>query len=440
MVENNKKIIKKNHRIKLISNSLLFKYVKKIAIKDDIDFVAFGISHWHAVGVDSAVYDISKQKNKEPKGLIIICAHPKYGFVIKEKDFICNNFAKVEFCFLDSNLDSLQNKKFIIFRAHKTFKRLINLLRAIIKIRKVGKNEKSNNKKELAIISVMNPDISFLEVFNDKYVINKYIPIYFIIDEGFGTYTSKRAWKITRKLDNQDKKLDCFSYLKDIEDNIKKEIMNNFLKKLAIKYINFENRFLFNKKKEKLIPNLSIVNSYKNIFLKRKIILSKFNDIKSIFPTAIILTDPFSEYKLATLKYELKMLEGVVSILIQKGYSVVIKPHPRESDNKYTSIFKKYNPSQVKITSKDFPVEDLFCALNPLCAIGYGSTALISANIIFNLLAISISRIFLKGNSLKINNILEKRGINEFEKLTKGLVCNINSFKQLENKLEKIKY
>jgi len=443
--DDNKKKIKRETKIRFNNNDLLYQYILKIAIKKDIDFVAFAISHWHACGVDSAVYDISKRKNEEPKGLIIICAHPKDGFLIKKKDFICKNFAKVEFCFYDSNLINLQRQRNVIFSIYKNFKRLINLLRAIIKIRKVGKNEKRNNKKELTIISVMNPNIIFLEIFKNKYISNKYIPVYFIIDEGFGTYISKKAlkirWKITRKLINQDKKLDRFSYLKDIENNIKKEIMDNlFFKKFAIKYINIENRFLLNKKKEELIPNLSIVNSYKNIFLKRKEILLKFNDIKSIFPTAIILTSPFSEYKLATLKYELKILERAVSTLIQKGYSVVIKPHSRESDNKYISIFKKYKPSRVKIIRKDFPVEDLFCTLNPLCVIGYASTALITANIIFNLPTISINNIFLNNNDSKAKNILERMGMGEFEKLTKGLVYNINSFKQLENKLEKIKY
>jgi hypothetical protein len=435
----NKKKIKGETKIRFNNNDLLYQYILKIAIKKDFDFVAFAMSHWHAIGVDSAIYDISQRKNKKPKGLIIICAHPKDGFVIEKKDFICKDFADIEFYFLDSDFDSLKNQKFIILRICKAFKKLINRLRVIIRIKKVGKNKKCKSK-ELIIISAMYPNINFLEIFKNKYISNKYIPVYFITDEGIGTYVSKKTREITRKLDNQDKRLGHFNYLKDIEHKIKMEITNNIIKRVVIKYISIENRFLLNKRNDKLIPNLSIVNSYKNIFLKRKESILKFDNIKNISSPVIILTEPFSEYKLASLKYELKILDNIVNILIRKGYSIIIKPHPREFDNKYVSFFKKYKSSQVKTARKDFPAEDLFCMLTPLCVIGYTSTALITANIIFNLPAISIYNIFLNNIDSREKRILEKIYTKEFEKLTKGLICNINSFKQLENKLEKIKY
>ncbi len=436
--DDDRKIIKKERRIKFNNNDALYKYIKKVVMKGDIDFIAFAISHWHAVGVDSAVYDISKRKNKKPRGLIIVSAHPKDGFIIKEKDFICKNFAEVEFYFLSSNLSGLQNQRFIILRIYKYFRKLIYLSRVIIRAKK--NNKKWNNKKELIIVSIMEPNTSLLEMFQDKCISSKYKPTYFITGEGFSTYVSKRAWKITEELVKQDKKLDYFNYLKNIEDKIKKEIINNPLRKVITKYIGIENRFLLNRRNDKLIPNLSIVNSYKNIFLKRKTVLLKSDNIKNIIHPAIILTNPFSEYKLATLKYELEILDNVVNILIQKDYDIIIKPHPQESDNKYISILKKHRSSRVKIAYKDFPAEDLFCMLNPLCVIGYTSNALITANVIFNLPAFSIYRIFLNGNDLKRKNILEKTGMNEFEKLTKGFVYHPDSFNHLENKVKKIKF
>lgn len=436
--DDNKKNIKKEDRIRFSNNDLLYQYILEIAIKKDLDFIAFAVSHWHAAGVDSAIYDISQRKNKKPNGLIIIDVHPKDGFVVEKKDFICKNFAEVEFYFLDSNLNNLQNQRYIIFRIYKAFKKLINILRAIMRIRIISKNKK-NNSKELFIISVMNPNISFLEIFKNKYISNKYIPVYFIIDEGFSTYISKKAWEVTKELDNQDTKFGHFNYLEDIETKIKTGIMNNILKRLVIKYINIENRFLFKLNKGKLIPNFSVVNSYKSIFLKRKEILLKFDNVKNILSPAIIITKPFSEYKLANLKYELEILDKTVSILIRKGYSVIIKPHPRESDNKYVSILKNYKSNQVKITHKDFPVEDLFATINPLCVIGYTSTALLTANIIFDFPAISIYPIFLSNNVSK-KKYIRKIEYEGFEKFTKGLIYNINSFEQLESKLKVIKY
>ena len=37
--------------MKYINEDLLYKYIKKITIKDDIDFVAFAVFYLHAVGV-----------------------------------------------------------------------------------------------------------------------------------------------------------------------------------------------------------------------------------------------------------------------------------------------------------------------------------------------------------------------------------------------------
>ncbi len=434
--DEDRKIIKKEHRIKFNNNDLLYKYIKKIIIEDDIDFVAFAISHWHAVGVDSAVYDISKRKNKELKGLIIICAHSKGGFVIKEKDFICKNFAKVEFCFLDSNLNNLQNKKFIIFRTYKNFKRLINILKVIIRIRKVGKNKKWDNKKELIIISVMNPMINFLRIFRNESINKKYLPMFSLIEEGVGTYASKKAWKIVRNMDNQNKKQISSSLIKNLELKAK-EAVSNLLKKIALKYVNTERRFLLNKKSDSFIPNWEVINSYKNIFIKRS---RCFKNIKELHHPIIIVTNPYSEYKLTSLEYELNILDKVTKFVVAKGFSVVIKPHPRETPNKYLPILAKYKSKNVKLIQKDFPIEDLFLLLEPLCIIGYNSTALINADIIFNIPAISISRLFLSNASEEmISKLLKRSNENVFEKLSKDMrIYNVDNFEKLEDILNLI--
>jgi hypothetical protein len=314
----------------------------------DVDFIAWAVSHWHAIGVDAFIYDLSERKNKKLRGVIIILPHRKDRFVISEVDFICNNFAEVEFCFLDVNPKVQQST---VFRGVKRIKRIFDILLATKSIR-----NKNKSKKEIYIVSVMNPNINFLQIFRNKHLASKYSPAFSLIDEGVGTYMSKKVWKIVRELNYQNKELKHFQFVQVIELKIF-EIGYSFLKNIALKYISTENRFLFSKKQDTLIPIWSVVNSYKNVLEKRKMHIKK---VKNTGPLAIIVTQPFSEYEQLSVEYELNITESVVNILVQRGISVAIKPHPRETVDKYTSILTKFKSEQIELIQQKTPVNWLY--------------------------------------------------------------------------------
>jgi len=425
------KEIERRNRIVYPKDEFLYQEILKSILRGEYDFIAFVVSHWHAVGVDAFVYEISKRKNKKPAGIIIIQAHSKNGFLINEKDFICKDFSKIDFYFLDNSLNNLPEQKSIILKIHKKFEKFIAILSAIHKIKK----QNNSNKKELYIVSVMNPYVNFLQTFRNETINNKYSPVFSLIDEGLGTYASNKTWKIKKKLDNQNKRPEYFGFVRCIKLKII-EIANNYLKKLALKYINTERRFLFCKKNNDFVPNWAFINSYKKVFKKRN---KCFANIKKVYNPIIIITNPYSEYKLASLKYELNIVKSIINILIRKGFNVVIKPHPREVTNKYLSILKKYKSKNVKLIRQDFPIEDLFLSLEPLCVIGYASTALINANIMYGIPVISIRRLFLNNESEEIKRKLLK-GLNGsvFEKLSKGRIYNVDNFEKLEDILNLI--
>ncbi|GAI15659.1 unnamed protein product, partial [marine sediment metagenome] len=238
----------------------------------------------------------------------------------------------------------------IIFRIYKAFKKLMIILMVIEKIKK----KKKDNKEKLYIISVMSPNINFLQIFRDKNISNKYFPVFSLIDEGVGTHASKKLWKIVRNFGNKNKKSNYF--VKETEFKIK-QIISNFLKEIVLKYFIVEKRFLFGKKCGRYIQNRSIVNSYKNIFKKRK----KYIKItKKIFAPVIIITTPFSESKLASLKYELGIMEDVINILIKRGFNIFIKSHPTENTNKYIPILTKFKQEKVRLIPQNIVIEDLF--------------------------------------------------------------------------------
>jgi hypothetical protein len=75
--------------MRLIDESALYPLLAQLMKEKDVDFIAKAISHWHAIGVDAFIYDLSQRKNKKLRGVIIISPHQKDGFVISEVDFIC---------------------------------------------------------------------------------------------------------------------------------------------------------------------------------------------------------------------------------------------------------------------------------------------------------------------------------------------------------------
>jgi hypothetical protein len=158
--------------------------------------------------------------------------------------------------------------------------------------------------------------------------------------------------------------------------------------------------------------------------------------VKNTEPLAIIVTQPFSEYGQVPLEYELNLTETVVNIIVQKGLSVAIKPHPRETMDKYTSILTKFKSEQIELIQQKAPVEDFFLTLNPVCVIGYTSTSLVNARVLYNVPAISMINILLETSN---DGLLNVSG-NEFKKLTSDInIFYINSLEEIEDILDDIK-
>jgi hypothetical protein len=157
--------------------------------------------------------------------------------------------------------------------------------------------------------------------------------------------------------------------------------------------------------------------------------------VKNTGPLAIIVTQPFSEYGQLSVEYELNITETVVNILVQRGISVAIKPHPRETVDKYTSSLTKFKSEQIELIQQKTPVEDFFM-LDPACIIGYTSTSLVNARVLYNIPTISIINILLETTNAEMLNVQK----NEFKKLASNMnIFFINSLEEIGDVLDDIK-
>lgn len=363
---------------------------------EKIDFVAIAISHWHALGIEAFLYDISIKLERKVNGIILILPHPKDGFVINEKDFHCCEFANLKYYFDEI---TPENQKFIVRIYNFTY----DYLRKFLRLHNIRSN---NGLNTLYLVCPLLPDIPLLNHFEDDRISSKYNPVFVLVDEGFGTYVSKKIWNMVTK---EDKTYSSFIDL--MSSKIFSHIDQVFIK-IVLRYIPIENRFLF-KKEIQLKINEDICKSYKCVLKLRRNGLKINKSEKSV----IIITDPLSEYNIISEQEEIHLIESLVKFINEKGIKPILKPHPREKNDKYIDM-----DCDFEIMKKDFPVEEIIPTLNPICVIGYTSTALLNSNVFYGITAISLSNILLLISDNKPHNA----SIKEFKKLTSNFINFIN--------------
>jgi len=402
-----------NRNLSSIESRKLYNFILKKLEKENINFIGFLVSPFHALGIDAYLYELLK-KSKNLKGLIFIGPHPKSGFIVNEKDLRCSEFTDVEIIYIEND-NYLRNKN--------NFEKISNGINMLIGLLNIMLSKKYS-KRELFILTIMNINISILSIFSNKKVLRAYHPRFVLIDEGIGTYMSKQVWKLEKNYINSS--LDDKSIFLRL-----KRLFVVFLLKMASQYKNIEKRFLFYSRKDDICVNEHVIASYKKIIEINKnhiknsdiINLAKYiNGGKFV----ILATQPFLEYNQIKLFNYMGILDKLFKILNKRNLKIVLKPHPRESEKKYGKIFKNYK--DIYICTKSFLLEEMLY-LNPIKIIGFTSTSLVTAKLFYEIESISLVNIIIKNT----NDSLINARSSEFKSKFKKYVRFINNFKEIED-------
>jgi hypothetical protein len=405
----------------------LYSYIAELMTEGNIDFVACPIiSPLHAIGVDVLVYDILQQKKEKPSGVVVINDCWTGKFMISEADFICRDFATVEFHYLNSGSSI---KELTISRQTDLARKAFDILAAIRKLKKTAKE----SKREIRIVTALFPNVFILRAFRSKKLACKYYPIFSLIDEGLGVYLSEKEWRVADKLlATQGKEPGWFQVTRFLRMKMMYNAAN-LMRIIGGKCLAIEKRFLLEQNHGKLIPNRHLADSYRNM-LERKGATHKRAEKNN--PMAILVTDPLLEDDEATLAAESNFLEAIISSLLERGIAVVIKPHPNEAVNKYNYISTRFKSGQVRLAEQKVAAEILFSALKPDCVIGYDSSSLVYASIIYNIPAIRITDILLSEVNLHLQP--PDVGRKSFERLTRGILYSADNFEKLKQILNSV--
>lgn len=357
------------------------KFINSVLVDSEIKFIASAVSHWHALGIDAEINN--NEELNQYGGIIFISAHPKDGFLIDSNDFICSRSPIIKIAMVNP----------IQTRPHELIRLAIKLI-----INKI-KNKTDN----FYLLSPMTPKLLPLCLFTETFLVNNYRLNYILIDEGIGTYLSNSIWKRVQEDDKNNHDI-LESLITQLKNGIFK-IFNAFF----YKCISIENRFLFKNVKNNLRVNTTVRDNYK------KLLITNSDGYPLQGPVALFVTNPYSEYNYIDVTDEYNIVKEIVQLLIKNGFEVMIKPHPREKHNKYQKLI--YN-GNIKILNKNNPVEKEIGLIKPSVIVGFMSTALLTAKVIFNIPAFTaVNYIF----EVPHNSFLDVY-FEEFNLLTKDFI------------------
>ncbi|MDY9922947.1 polysialyltransferase family glycosyltransferase [Methanobacterium sp.] len=374
----------------------------EILIHGNIDFIAIAVSPWHALGIDAFLYELSDRLDRKIKGVIIIEQHSG-NYTLNEGNFYSNSFADIEYF---SNESQSNNELTLSIAFYKTIK-IIRGLFNIIHEKKTKKN------KTIYLVTPLWVNISFIRYFCKKDISNRYKPVFILVDEGLGTYLSKKVWKLVDKKQN-------YSIIKTVkQDLLNKLSIDKRTTSLLrfLKCVELNERFLF-KKSIPLKINSNIAENYKKIINLQNDLRMATND------SILIITQPFSEKNMMLQKDEMNIMKSLIDYLNELEYKVFLKPHPAEKINKYDNI----TCPNLIIIKDDLMAEKIIPNLNPNFVIGYTSTVLINSSLLYGITTISLVDMLL---NLSNNELLHVSSL-EFKKLMGNSIYFVNCIDEIK--------
>lgn len=327
-----------------------------ITVEEGGNFFSSVYTKFHLIGVLSYVESLIKL-GVPLKGYICIAPHAETGYAIDEQYLERYNLYLVRISIMPYKIPTFTDtiKPYYQFLLNK------------------------KNKNKFYLVKAMSVDYESVKVYLENNHINKKLKLV-AIDEGIGTYMPMSYWANINKLARGNDKKRKFAFLK-----------TSLSKLIEWPFKPLEKRYIFKKEKNnKLIKNKKIINEYfdfysnqynKNFNIENEDEIKQFADNNNAL--AIYFSQPIESYELFSAKDEQIMIKQLEQELLKKGIILFIKPHPRESKDK----FFNWN---VLILDYNLPSELLVLLLRPKCVFGFTSTALATASVFFDIKAYSV--------------------------------------------------
>ena len=342
----------------------------------ELDVVAKCTTKWHLLGIRAFLEKLSESYDNI-RMMILIQKHDVAGYLIREEDLIFPQNTTCEVYYEEPS----------VLTGKQRIKKLIPLLFESYKIQ---------DNKKLYILYPFHPDYALALMYSQK---TQRLSVPVCIDEGIGTY--RGFWDLFVFNFNDSKKKALFFVLFEL------------LRKLLSLRIHSTDFTLFKKEGAVLIKQKEVVDYYRTILLQdskgKEIIVPQKDYI-------LVITQPFEQGESQKfIKHVEKIYGRYIEYFREKGFKIIYKPHPRESEERY----QYYSDSGDETIIERMAMETLIAAVSnkPRYVLGNNSTALVTANVLYEIQAISIIKSIYQEMPAK-----SKKGAREFIKMYQSYI------------------
>ena len=353
-----------------LGNKSLYRLLKST---DEYDFVAFVMTPWHAHAFLAALKNIEDIENRVLKGIVMIQPHETNGWLINEGDFAKNKNSISIYRYYD--------EESIIDRLHSEIDGIIYYF-----------GLKKRDKPHFYFFKPNGFRYPILASLQKSCGKNELVCAV-SIDEGVGIYTNFNYDTLLSSLKTSiiartSIKSKLFSIFKTFEVHIFKE------KRLIEKGYYIDCNLLKIRDDKVCEPNGSMPKYFKNVIedSSKDIVLNHGFDRNYV----LINTQPMEEYSYSGEDIQLDILKQCIPIFQEAGYSVVLKPHPRERD------IEKYKHLNILVLEyNSISQESLLCKIRkPEYIVSCCSTTLVSTHLFWGIKAISLTKLFINNGTI----------------------------------------
>jgi len=200
-----------------------------------------------------------------------------------------------------------------------------------------------------------------------------------VLDEGLAAYLSHEFWEYTRKLDTSEQgRFTRFRWLDDLLYGVWHGLQRSVATRLPQ-----ERRPVFLSGPDGVLqPNEPVLEDYRQS-------MAAGPEPPAVGsgqgPRAVLLTQPWAADGQIDPDAEKRLLGAVLKRLKERGFEVLIKPHPREPRGKYEAVLAEQD-APGELLPQAITVERLFPALGEEdVVVGYNSTSLLTAALLYGL-------------------------------------------------------
>lgn len=357
------------------------KGAKSLVDPSALAFIAFAWTKWHALGIEAYVERL--RKNGDCRGgLVVLIPHPTEGYLVSKDDLI--TIVKGE----NVHVMMFPDKSDSTGGAGGHYVRHKMILLAALNSRKKIVPTRSDKLSVVTANYIPWGALSWLE--RNGLVKNFNIRVVYL-DEGIGSYIPKAVFRVAFEKERASSKMTGFQW---------------GVQKIGEKYYDYLYSYV-DGVLEKEYRHLFLTSAMQNVLKINELVAEDYRLVldkneKNIDPIclrecrmALILSQPWSELGYIAEKSQLDLIRDLIAKLVDQGFGVIIKPHPRESCGKYSGLIEEQNNkpySPVELAKEDVAAEKYFHIMRDGdIVVGFNSTALVTASVLYNIQARNVA-------------------------------------------------